>query len=130
MRAFRIVTPLALLCAGLAACGVFGRGEGPPLSRVEIGDALGGRTLQGDLFDGESGLVSFDEDGQVTLTSDAGGPTVGRWHASDLGTCIEWQQPDPLPEQCYETWMLAEDAYQLRLPDGEPYMTLTVAEPG
>lgn len=130
MRAFKIVAPLAVACAALAGCGLFGRDEGPPLSRVEIGDALNGRTLQGVLSDGETGLVTFDEDGQVTLTSDEGGPTVGRWRASDEGLCIEWERPAPLPEQCYETWMLAEDAYQLRLPDGSPYLTLTVAEPG
>jgi hypothetical protein len=130
MRSFKVLALLVPACAALAACGVFGRGDGPPLSRVEIGDALDGRTLQGRLSDGEMGLVNFDEDGQMTLTSDDGGPTVGRWRASDEGLCIEWQRPDPLPEQCYQTWMLAEDAYQLRLPDGTPYLTLTVAESG
>jgi hypothetical protein len=130
MRTFKISALLALACAALAGCGSFGRGEGLPLSRVEIGDALDGRTLQGALSDGETGLVSFDEDGQVTLTSDEGGPTVGRWRASNEGLCIEWERPAPLPEQCYETWMLAEDAYQLRLPDGSPYLTLTAAESG
>jgi hypothetical protein len=130
MRSFKVLALLGVVCAALAACGVLGRGDGPPLSRVEIRDALNGRTLQGLLSDGEMGLVSFDEDGQLTLTSDDGGPTVGRWRASDEGLCIEWQRPDPLPEQCYQTWMLAEGAYQLRLPDGTPYLTLTVAEPG